>query len=71
MIEFEYDDIKDCWKVKNKKDDYNIEDVRVEFDEGFVLRRGQEKVFKVLYEVNNPRNYATGSIEVAYALSWD
>jgi len=71
VIEFEYDDIKDCWKVKNKKDDYNIEDVRVEFDEGFVLRRGQEKVFKVLYEVNNPRNYATGSIEVAYALSWD
>ena len=70
-VEFEYDELKDCWRVKSKKANYNIDKVSIDFDEGFTLKRGQEKSFTVTYEVNNPGNYAVGSVKVVYMLLWE
>jgi len=70
-IEFEYDKMKDCWKVKTKMSDIQtIDKVSVEFDENFVLLRGLEKQFKVSYTANNPKTNTDGTIEVVYQLSW-
>ncbi|MGP1439905.1 MAG: hypothetical protein ACTTJ3_04100 [Treponema sp.] len=70
-IEFEYDELKDCWHLKSKKADYNIDKVSIVFDEGFTLKRGQEKPFAVTYEVNNPANHAKGNVKVVYTLLWE
>ncbi len=68
-IEFEYDELKDCWRVKNI--DFNIENVTLTYNKKFSLYRGQELPFAVTYDVDNAGNYAVGSVKVVYTLLWE
>ena len=75
-IEFKYDENSDSWKIDKvnvKKDIDNgqeVEYVKVEFDETFVLRRRVEKDFVVTYKINNPNEKTVGDIKLTYTLSW-
>jgi len=51
VIELEYNEVKDCWYVKDL--DYNIDKVSVSYKKNFVLRRGNERDFTVTYTANN------------------
>jgi len=71
-IEFEYDTKEHYWYVKTKKADIKIENVTVDFDEGFKLKRGRgERKFIVSYDVNNPGNKAVGCVNVIYTFAWN
>ena len=69
VIELEYNDLKDCWYVKDL--DYNIDKVSVSYKKNFVLRRGNERDFTVTYTANNAELCAVGSLKVVYTLSWE
>lgn len=68
-IEFEYDALKDCWRVKDMS--YEIDKVTVEYTKNFVLKRRHEKDFAVTYIANNPDLCAVGALKVIYTLSWE
>ena len=68
-VEFEYDDLNDCWRVKDVN--FNIDKVTVNYNKKFKLHRGQELPFVITYEVNNSSNYAVGNVKVVYTLLWE
>lgn len=68
-IEFKYDELNDCWRVKDAT--YNIDKVTVSYNKNFTLHRGQEKLFTVIYDVDNVENHAVGKVKVVYTLSWE